>query len=147
MTSPEPMVPVRYVGPAQRGIVIGASRVYPHPRVEASDPELGLTSEVEVLEHVALALVERGDFEPVGWEPPAPPTTDDDDGDDSAEAGGAFPVHRGGGSWELSDGSSVRGREAAVAAQAELDQAAASGETSGDDVAGDTSGDDAGGED
>lgn len=44
-----------------------------------------------------------------------------DEGDADTDAAG-FPAHQGGGVYELSDGSTVRGKRRAVAAQAVLDE-------------------------
>lgn len=41
---------------------------------------------------------------------------------DPADAGEPFPRHKGGGNYELSDGNTVKGKDAAEAAQAELDE-------------------------
>lgn len=42
------------------------------------------------------------------------------DGDDAGTSSDEYPLHKGGGNYELSDGTTVKGKEAATAAEAAL---------------------------
>lgn len=91
----EETLTVRYVGPAQRGVTI-----------DATDERVLPGDDADVPADVARGLVSRDDFEPVGW--------------DADDLPGGFPRHRGGGTYELSDGTTVRGKQEAIDAEAEL---------------------------
>ncbi len=71
----------------------------------------------------AVAVDAGGAPDDPGDEPTIDPGADDPDDDADPGTPGAFPVHRGRGNYVLSDGSRVRGREEAEAAQAALDAA------------------------
>lgn len=136
---------VRYVGASKRGREIdGVGRVFP-PGVQipaAEQPEdakkpvmVAAPNTADVDEQTALGLIRSADWEPVGWTPDAPATEEEggDEGSDEGSEGVPFPRHKGGGNYELSDGSTVRGKDEAIAAQTALDQAGADGAGDDDD--------------
>lgn len=90
-------------------------------RVEDNEPQPLV---VNVAGDDELGVVRTADDSDVPGTDPADVNVIDDqtvDGDTENDAE-SFPVHKGGGNYELSDGSTVKGKDAATAAQAELDE-------------------------